>query len=371
MSHRPLPPRHRLLPAGLLAGLLAVASADGTGAEPPAKPKQPPPAVSIEVVTPGPFVQRLALTGSVEPTRIAELSSPAEGPVYDCRVREGDRVTVNQTLLGIGRESSVTANVTAAEEELERKQREFDRFTSLATRNVLAADELDRARAELERARAALAQARQAAADYILKAPWPGIVARVHVADGKYVAPRTPLVDLFDPHSLVLRFQVPEAHVFAIAAGDEISARFDAFPDQGFTLRVTRVFPEIDRRLRTRTFEAGLPLEQVEFAPGQFARIEAALLRVEDAITAPIEAIAAGTGGAPTVFVVEADGRARAAVVTPGPEQDGRVLIEDGLAPGDRLVVNGQEKVRAGEPVRIANPPPTASRGTSEERTRP
>uniref|UniRef100_UPI003592E94A efflux RND transporter periplasmic adaptor subunit n=1 Tax=Thiocapsa sp. TaxID=2024551 RepID=UPI003592E94A len=129
------------------------------------------------------------------------------------------------------------------------------------------------ARAELERARAraGLTQAQQAASDYVLKAPWPGIVARVHVADGKYVAPRTPLVDLFDPSSLVLRFQVPERHVFAIEQGDAIEARFDAFPERPFTLAITRVFPEIDRRLRTRTFEAALPLDQVDFCWPQTA----------------------------------------------------------------------------------------------------
>lgn len=354
MTHRPLTLKHILLLAALAVGLLGFVHTTALAA----KPKKPPPAISVEVVAPRLFVRRLALTGSVEPTIIAELSSPAEGPVYDCRIREGDRVTAGETLLGIGRKSSVTANVTAAEEELERKQRDFQRFNSLSTRNALAADELDRARAELERARAALAQARQAAADYILKAPWPGLVARVHVADGKYVAPHTPLVDLFDPNSLVLRFQIPEAHAFAIAPDDTINARFDAFPEQAFTLTITRTFPEIDRRLRTRTFEADLPLDRVEFAPGQFARIAVALQSVPDAITAPVEAVTSGTDGQPFVFIVDADGKARAVPVTPGTEQDGRVLLEGGgLAPGDRLIVNGGEKVRAGEPVRIANPP--------------
>jgi membrane fusion protein (multidrug efflux system) len=266
----------------------------------------------------------------------------------------GDAVAAGQTLLAIGRESSVTANVTAAEEELERKQREFDRFSSLATRNVLAADELDRARAELERARAALAQARQAAADYVLKAPWPGIVSRVHVADGKYVAPRTPLVDLFDPASLVLRFQVAERHVFAIQPGDAINARFDVIPDRTLTLPIIRAYPEIDRRLRTRTFEAALPLGEVAFAPGQFARIAVALQRVPEAITAPVEAVVTGSDGQPRVFVVAADDIARAVPVTLGAEQDGRVLLTEGPQVGKRLIVNGVEKVRAGGPVRIA-----------------
>jgi membrane fusion protein (multidrug efflux system) len=361
--------------ARTLAGiaLLVLAAGSGAGvaaAEPSGQAKKPPPAVSVETIAPRQFVERLALTGSIEPTIVAELSSPAEGPVYDCRVREGDRVTAGDTLLGIGRETSVTANVAAAEEELQRKQRDFDRFSSLATRNVLAADELDRARAELERARAGLTQAQQAASDYVLKAPWPGIVARVHVADGKYVAPRTPLVDLFDPSSLVLRFQVPERHVFAIEQGDAIEARFDAFPDRPFTLAITRAFPEIDRRLRTRTFEAALPLDQVDFAPGQFARIAVALQTVPQAITIPVEAMATGTDGQPVVFVVAADGTARAVPITPGTEQDGRMLVADGLAPGDRLIVNGIEKVRAGEPVRVADAPP-ASAATPTEASPP
>lgn len=344
--------------------LLVLVAGSGLGiavAEPSSPPKKPPPAVSVEILAPRLFVQRLALTGSVEPTSVAELSSPAEGPVQDCRIREGDQVKAGQTLLAIGRESSVTANVAAAEEELERKQRDFDRFSALATRNVLAADELDRARAELERARAGLTQARQAAADYVLKAPWPGIVSAVHVADGKYVAPRTPLVDLFDPNSLVLRFQVPERHVFAIQTGDRVEARFDAAPDQAQTLTITRAFPEIDRRLRTRTFEAALPLDQAEFAPGQFARLSVALLTRPEAIAIPVEALTTGADGQSMVFTLADDGTARAVPVTPGPEQDGRRLITDGLAPGDRLIVNGIEKVRDGEPVRVApsGTPPT------------
>ena len=271
-----------------------------------------------------------------------------------------------------GRESWVTANVAAAREELDRKQRDFDRFSALANRNALAADELDRARSELERARAALSQARQSAADYVLEAPWPGIVSAVHVADGKYVSPRAPLLDLFDPSSLVLRFQVPERHVFAIATGDRIEARFDAAPDQPRTLSITRVYPEIDRRLRTRTFEAALPLDQAEFAPGQFARIAVALQTLPEAISIPVEALTTGTDGQPMVFTVADDGTARAVPVAPGAEQDGRLLITDGLAPGDRLIVNGIEKVRAGGPVRVAKsdpgPPAAAPKAPGEIR---
>jgi hypothetical protein len=43
--------------------------------------KKPPPAVSVETIAPRQFVERFALTGSIEPSIVAELSSPAEGPL--------------------------------------------------------------------------------------------------------------------------------------------------------------------------------------------------------------------------------------------------------------------------------------------------
>jgi hypothetical protein len=62
---------------GILLGCTLLAGVVASHAEEPKK-SPPPPAVSIEVVAPGLFVQRLALTGTVEPATIAELSSPAE-----------------------------------------------------------------------------------------------------------------------------------------------------------------------------------------------------------------------------------------------------------------------------------------------------
>jgi len=84
-------PRAAALDRLPLFSCLLLASTLVASAPEPKKPP-PPPAVSVEVVAPRLFVQRLALTGTIEPATIAELSSPAEGPVSGCRVREGDVV---------------------------------------------------------------------------------------------------------------------------------------------------------------------------------------------------------------------------------------------------------------------------------------
>ncbi len=321
------------------------------------KKQSPPPAVSVDRIQPGPFTRSIELTGSVEPTRVATLSSPAEGPVMECAIREGDRVAADQVLLRIGRDTSAAASLAAAREELERQKREFERIKALVEEKALAAEQLDMARSSLENARAALARAQQVSSDYDVRAPWPGLVSRVHVADGKYIAPRAPLIDLFDPSSLVLRFQVPERYALAVKEGDELQARFDALPyqspDQSHHLNIVRAYPELDRRLRQRTFEASLPLDTEEFRPGFFARIHVDLERIENALSVPVEAVAQNADGRPVVYTV-VDGAAVAKVIETGFDQGGRVLVSQGLAPGDAVIVRGIERIRSGTKVQVA-----------------
>ena len=341
-----------IAPALALALVLSLVLVACEQSSPPNK-QAPPPAVSVERIQTGPFTRSIELTGSVEPTRVATLSSPAEGPVMECAIREGDRVTANQVLLRIGRDTSAAASLAAAREELEQQKREFERVEALVEEKALAAEQLDVARSSLENARAALARAQQVSSDYNVRAPWPGLVSRVHVADGKYVAPRAPLVDLFDPSSLVLRFQVPEQYALAVKEGDELQARFDAFPDQSHHLEIVRAYPELDRRLRQRTFEASLPLDTDKFKPGFFGRIYVDLERIENALTVPVEAVTENADGQPLVYII-VDGAAVAKVIETGFDQGGRVLVSQGLTPGDAVIVRGIERISSGTAVQVA-----------------
>lgn len=322
----------------------------GEGGAGATKPAAPAVAVMVEPVAPRQFVRLLAVTGTVEPTTVAGLASQAEGPVLGCRVREGDRVTAGQELLRIGRHLSAEATQASAREELHRQEQEFKRITTLVANKAVATDQLDATRAALERARAALAQAEQSAGDYSIRAPWAGVVSRVRVADGNYVAPRMPLVDVYDPSSLVLRFTVPEDHAFALAADGRVQATFDALPGRAFTLRIIRAYPELDRRLRTRTFEAALA-DDATFAPGMFARVRAVLQDEPAALTVPVEAVL-GDDNSRFVFLFS-EGKAVRRLVETGFEQDGRVWVRQGLKAGDRVIIGGIERVKDGSEVRL------------------
>lgn len=315
----------------------------------PRKPAPQPPAVTVEKATAGVFRQYITLSGTVEASTVAGLASPAEGPVLDCTVREGDRVRAGQAVVRIGRQASAQALRSSAAEELRRQKEEYRRIATLVEEKALSADQLDLARSSLERAKAAMSQADQAAGDYVVTAPWDGVVFQVRVSDGNFVAPRAPLVDIYDPASLVLRFNVAEDQAFALKAGNKILASFDGLAGKEYELEIVRAFPGLDRKLRTRTFEASLPKE--DFVPGMFARIRAVLKEEPSALTVPVDAVQE-QGGKQSVFVVREGHAARRQIET-GFEQDGRIAVRSGLESGDQVVVGGIERVKDGSPVRL------------------
>jgi membrane fusion protein, multidrug efflux system len=340
--------------------LLALVLIVSCGADAPGGDrKRPPPAVRVITVEPAEFQQTLALTGTIEPTVAVALSSPAEGPVQTLAVREGDRVGSGQLLVTIGRDRSAEAALAAARETLETAQREFERMRSLVDRKLVSVEQLDAARTAREQARSALSYAEQDAEDFRISAPWDGIVASLYVAEGRYVGPREPLLELYDPTSLVLRFYVPERYAFSVAREQALAVRFDAFAERDFALKIVRAWPELDRRLRTRTFEAALPAEaQLTFLPGQFARISLPLERVPSALVIPATALLETADGSARVLVLNDDSTVAQREVVAGGEEQGSLHIREGLAPGDRVVVEGLENLEPGQQVRLAGPPP-------------
>ena len=344
--------------AALIIGALAAAGMvffQGTPSgkpvtEQPGKQKQPP-RVHVTTASVSVISRTLELTGSVEPYRVAGLASPAEGPVVHVRVREGDQVSAGDALLSIGRKQGLDALIDSLREELKKEEDNLRRTRRLVESEALPAEQLDEARAAYEKIRAQLIKAEETAGDYIIKAPWSGMVYRVKVKEGEFVAPRAPLMEMYDPASLVIRAAIPEKYAAEVIAGMHVDVRLDAYPDDLFQGRIERVYPYLESRLRTRTVEIA-PKENVSLLPGMFARLAIRLESAEEAVVVHPEALVATPKG-PVVFVVE-NGKAAARGVKTGIEAGNRIQIVSGIQPGDRIIVAGNEKLKDGAEVRVA-----------------
>jgi membrane fusion protein (multidrug efflux system) len=316
----------------------------------PANQKKPP-KVRVVAASKATVSYGLELTGSVEPYRVAQLASPAEGPVLNVGVREGDRVKAGDTLLSIGRKRGIDALIVSLRDELKKEDDNLRRTRQLVENEALPGEQLDQARAAFEKVRALLVKAEETSQDYGVTAPWTGVVSRVIVKEGEFVAPRAALLEMYDPASLVVRAAVPEKHAAEIAAGMPVDVRLDAYPDEIMKGRIERVYPYLDSRLRTRTMEIVLD-KPIDLLPGMFARLKVLLKSVNEAVVVPLEAIVSTPKGQ-VVFVVE-DGKAIARPVETGIEEDNRIQIVTGVQPGDKVIVAGNEKLKDGVAVSLA-----------------
>lgn len=311
------------------------------------------PAVKVTAAIEGSISKTLELTGSVTATKVARMGSPAEGPIMQCQVREGDIVSAGQVLLTIGRKKAADALVQAAQDSLIREQEELKRITKLVNSGAIAAEELETANLKVSRAKAELSKAMESVSDYQIEAPWDGVVSKVFVTDGYYVAPRESLVEIYDPTSTVVEFAIPESRSAAIQKGMPVDVRLDAYPGQPLKGEITRIYPELNRQTRTRTAEAVIVYNDgISLLPGMFARIGLILETVENAVLIPDKAIVLNLKNEPTAFVI-VDGKAEARKLTLGLENQLTVQVTEGIKPGEMVVIEGNEKLKNGAAVKV------------------
>ena len=202
----------------------------------------------------------------------------------------------------------------------------------------------------VKQAEAKLDLAKAHLSECVVTAPFDGVITAVHVRPGDLATPRSPLLEMYAPDSLVIRFSVPEAQGSAVRPGLQVKATLDALNGQAFDAEITRVYPQLDEAMRTRTVEAKLT-EPAEIVPHMFARLKLELQRADEAVLVPAEAVLTAPTGERYVFVVN-QGKAHRQVIEPGIEQERTIQALSGLEPGQSVVVAGQPALRDGQPVR-------------------
>jgi len=323
------------------------------------KPKKNLPVVEIMVAESKAMTRNIELTGTIEAARVARMASPAEGPVLNCSIREGDIVIKGQVLLAIGRKRAAEEQVEAARKELAREEEDMQRIERLVRSGAIPAEQIEESRLRVSRAKAQLTKALESIDDYQIRAPWPGIVSKVFVTDGYFVSPRETLLELFDPKTIIIRFAVPEKELNNVHAGMTLCATFDTYDNRVFKAKITRLYPELDRKMHTRMVEASL-LEDIHVVPGMFTRISIPVQTVKEAVIIPDKSIVITPQGEKVVFVVK-DGKAFRHEVCIGIEQNHMVQITEGIQAGESVIVSGNQKLQDGMDVSVLNLEPLSN----------
>jgi membrane fusion protein (multidrug efflux system) len=217
---------------------------------------------------------------------------------------------------------------------------------------------IERARAEVSASRARVTQAELDLSYCDIYAPISGVIGFLQVDEGNLVgrgeATLLATVSASDP--LLVDFNVSEIEYLKLtdpetAGKNTGTLRFDLLlsdesvhPHQG-TFRV--LDRTVDPQTGTMKVEATFPNPGSYLRPGQFARVRVAVSQQENALLVPQRAIQE-LQGAKTVMVVDDKNTVQVRTIKLGEKSDKEVVVLDGLNAGERIIVEGMQKVRPG-----------------------
>ena len=306
----------------------------------------------------------VALTGSLEPFRIAEVKAQVPGVVRGLNVDRGSDVGAGQVLARIeaqgitSQAAGARSGVAAAEAQVSLARRQMESARTLYQAGAMSELDFRAAEAQFEAAQAQLAGARSTATGAseqagrtAVRAPFAGQVSERMTNDGEAVNVGQTLLKVVNSQYLELRGQVPVDQANQVRSGQAAEFTLTAFPGRTFRGTVARVDPVADAG--TRQVGVTLRLQNTgELIAGMFASGRVVTGGDRQALVVPAAAVR-GQGADQHVMAVVGDSVVRRAV-TVGARDDARgvVAVESGLQAGERVIVS-PGVVPAGAKVRV------------------
>jgi membrane fusion protein (multidrug efflux system) len=293
------------------------------------------------------LAQKLEALGNARANESVDISSKTSNIVTAIRFKDGERVRAGQVLVELD-SASARADVAAAQATVTESESQYNRSRELLNTQALSKSSFDQLEATMKANRARLSSVAARLEDTVIRAPFSGRVGLRRVSVGTLISPGDVITTLDDTSIIKLDFSVPETFVSLLREGLSVRATAPAFPGRSFTGKVASIDSRVDINTRSVTVRALLNNEDGALKAGMFLNVS--LARDEkEALVIPEEALTP-EAEKQYVFVV-ADGKARRREVRIGGRSPGSVEIVAGLTAGDRVIVEGTQKVRDGAPV--------------------
>jgi membrane fusion protein, multidrug efflux system len=313
--------------------------------------------VETFVVEPQPYVEEVAVTGSVEADRDVTVASEESGVIRALYVDKGRAVQEGQPIAKLD-DAVIRAQYEQAKAEAELARETWERQRRLWEEDKIGSEmNYLRARYGAETAEAAARVLAARLERTTVRAPISGVLEDRLVEIGSTVMPGAPVARIVDLDPVKVSAGVPERYAGEIRTGATVQLEFDRADGRVFTGRTTYVGATVEPGSRTFPIEVSVANAGGALKPGVVARLRIERRTMSDALLVPREAVIRGESGY-MVYVVVRDGD-RAIVETrsveTGPGSAGRVVVSSGIAAGAEVIIVGQQQVTGGDVVEVAN----------------
>lgn len=335
----------------LTRSVIAVAAAwllSGCGTEAPVAGPAGAGPESVAVVT-APVVEKplavqVEALGTARANEAIEITAKAANTVISVRFEEGQLVRRGDLLIELDG-AQARADLAAAQAALAESKSAYARSRDLFAQAALSQAQLEQIEATLLANEARVAASRARLSDTLIRAPFGGRMGLRRVSVGALVNPGAVITTLDDTSTMKVDFDVPEVFLAVLKAGLAVVAQSAAYAGENFSGEVESVDSRVDPVTRTIKVRARLPNPEGRLRPGMFLTVRVSREPLPGLVV-PEQALVPERGKV-YVFVL-ADGRIARREVTIGRRVPGEVEITQGVAAGERVVVEGTQKVRDG-----------------------
>lgn len=336
---------------------LLAASLAGCGNDSAPPQRGPAPAVvTTTTVSSAPWNDAIEALGTAQANESVTLTAKVTETVDRVNFDDGDLASTGQVLVDL----SGRAEVAQLEEEhaaYKEAQKQLERQSELVKQGTIARSQMDTQVAARDAARARMDAIRARLSDRVITAPFDGVLGFRRVSPGTLVTPGTEIATLDDISVIKLDFPIPETFLGNVAPGQKVEASSAAWPEARFEGTVRAIDSRVDPVTRAVTVRAEIPNPEARLRPGMLLTVR--LLRPERQALVIPEIALLQVGAKSFVYRVGADDTVEQVAVKTGARRRGEVEIVEGLADGERIVVEGTIKLRPGTPIAESKPAAT------------
>jgi membrane fusion protein (multidrug efflux system) len=319
------------------------------------------PSVIAAAASVAPVAERVEALGTLRANESVAITSNVTETISGVYFDDGQRVKAGDVLVEMT-SAEEHALLEEAQARVAEAERQYDRVRALVRQRSASESLLDERKRDLDTARAMLVALESRLADRVVKAPFDGVVGLRNISRGALVEPGDLITTLDDDSVMKLDFTVPSLFLADLEPGLAIEARARPYGNRVFDGAVRGIDSRIDPVTRSVTVRALLPNPERALRPGLLMRVEL-LLNPREAVVVPEAALLQQGSDHFVLRLVDPEGddggeagdgpTVERRQVQIGTRQPGIVEIVDGLAAGDRVITEGQEKARPGQPVRV------------------
>lgn len=315
-------------------------------------------ALSLTSWIPGSIVSRAdARIASVIPGRVTWIAE------VGTRVKQGEPIARLEDTMPRLRLDDLRAQVARARATHDVASSQLDRFNRLAATQALSASQLEDAKAQREvsnddvaRADAQLREAQYEINESVIRAPFPGVVTERFIQRGEFVQIGAATVRLVNTADVEARATAALDLAANVHPGQPVSVRDHGIEKSGIVRTIVPVGDD-----RSRQFEVRVTLTSPEWLVGTPVEVSLPASAAHAAVTVPRDALVIRQNRSYVLRVTRSN-TVEQLDVTPGVGMADAIEVRGPLAPGDRLVVRGAERLAPGQAVKIIATEPPGTR---------